>query len=72
MAKSIRLRVVIWPFAIIIVEFAFWSLPSTAEYVFLSYKVLPFYGPFVQTIIPLFLLMIAIVRKRNHKGTINS
>ena len=25
-------RVVIWPFAIIIIEFAFWSIPSSAEY----------------------------------------
>jgi spore germination protein KB len=64
-------RVIIWPFAIIIIEFAFWSLPSSAEYTSYLTKVLPFYGPFVQTIIPLFLLMIAAVRKRK-KGTANS
>ena len=65
-------RVIIWPFAIIIIEFAFWSLPSMAEYVSYLTTVLPFYGPFVQTIIPLFLLMIAIVRKKIQKRTESS
>jgi spore germination protein KB len=64
-------RVVIWPFAIIIIEIAFWSIPSSAEYTSYLITVLPFYGPFVQTIIPLFLLMIAIVRKKIQKKTVN-
>ncbi|KAA9031583.1 GerAB/ArcD/ProY family transporter [Niallia endozanthoxylica] len=57
-------RVVIWPFAIIFIEFAFWSIPSSAEYTAYLTSVVPFYGPLVQTIIPLFLLLIAIVRKK--------
>jgi len=57
-------RVVIWPLAIIIVELAFWSIPSTAEYTSYITVVLPFYGPLVQTILPLFLLLIAIVRQK--------
>ena len=65
-------RVIIWPFAIIIIEFAFWSIPSSAEYTSYLTKVLPFYGPFAQTIIPLFLLMIAIVRKKVQKKTESS
>ena len=61
-------RPIIWPLAIIIIEFAFWSIPSSAEYTTYFIKVLPFYGPFVQTIIPLFLLMVAMVRKKNPKA----
>ena len=64
-------RVIIWPFAIIIIEFAFWSIPSSAEYTSYLMTVFPLYGPFVQTIIPLFLLMIAVVRKRK-KGTLTA
>jgi spore germination protein KB len=64
-------RVVIWPFAIIIIELAFWSIPSSAEYTSYLITVLPFYGPLVQTIIPLFLLMVAIVRKKFQKKTVN-
>jgi spore germination protein KB len=60
-------RVIIWPFAIIIIEFAFWSIPSSSEYASFLMTVFPFYGPLVQTIIPLFLLMIAIVRKKSQK-----
>ena len=33
---------------------------------------LPFYGPLIQTIIPLFLLMVAMVRKKNPKQTESS
>ncbi|MCQ6277506.1 endospore germination permease [Bacillus sp. V3B] len=65
-------RVVIWPFTIIIMEFAFWSVPSSSEYVSYLLTVLPFYGPFVQTIIPFFLLMIAMVRKKTQKKTESS
>lgn len=57
-------RVVIWPFAIIFIEIAFWSVPSTAEYTSYLIFVLPFFGPIVQTIIPLFLLLIALVRQK--------
>lgn len=57
-------RVVIWPFAIIVVEIAFWSIPSSAVYTSYLTLVLPFYSPLVQTIIPLFLLVIARMRKK--------
>ena len=65
-------RVIIWPFAIIIIEIAFWSIPSSAEYTSYLISVLPFYGPFAQTIIPMFLLMIAIIRKKIQKKTKSS
>lgn len=62
-------RVVIWPLAIIAVEFSFWSLPSTAEYAKYSTNVVPFYAPLVEMIIPLILLFIAIVRKKRKTQT---
>ena len=65
-------RPVIWPLAIIIIEFAFWSIPSTVEFKTFLITVLPFYGPLVQTIIPLFLLMVAVVRKKIQKQTKSS
>ena len=62
-------RVVIWPLTIIVVEFSFWSLPNSAEYTKFLTNVVPFYAPLVLTIIPLFLLLIAIVRKKLKKQT---
>ncbi len=57
-------RVLIWPLTIIFIELAFWSIPSSAEYTSYITLVFPFYAPLVQTIIPLFLLVIAIIRKK--------
>lgn len=57
-------RPVIWPLAIIVVEFAFWSIPSAVAYKNFLNKILPFYSPFIQTILPLLLLIVAIVRKK--------
>ena len=62
-------RPIVWPLAILFVEFGFWSLPNTAEFNRFLTTVLPFWGPFIQTIIPLCLLVVAVVRKRNQKGT---
>lgn len=65
-------RIIIWPFAIIIVELAYWSIPNSAEYTSYLMKVLPFYGPFAQVILPLFLLLLAVFRKKGQKQTKSS
>jgi spore germination protein KB len=65
-------RPVIWPLAIIIIEFAFWSIPSTVVFKTFLITVIPFYGTLIQTIIPLFLLMVAVVRKKTQKQTKSS
>ena len=65
-------RAIVWPLGIIIIAFCFWSHPSMVEYSHYLITVFPFYGSFVQTIIPLFLLLIAIVRKKIQKRTESS
>ncbi|MEH7125179.1 endospore germination permease [Bacillus sp. JJ1532] len=60
-------RPIIWPIGILIVEFSFWSLPNTMEYSRYTVKGFPFYAILIQTIIPLFLLIIAVLRKRKRK-----
>ncbi len=62
-------RPVVWPLGILIVAFSFWSHPSTVEFSRYLVGVFPFYGLLIQTIIPLFLLVIAFVRKRKSQGT---
>ncbi|WP_338471758.1 endospore germination permease [Niallia sp. XMNu-256] len=57
-------RPIIWPMAILIVEFAFWSVPSTVEYKTFTITVLPFYATLIQIILPLTLLIVAILRKK--------
>ena len=61
-------RPVVWPIGILIVEFSFWSFPSSMDVSRNDINVFPFQGILMQTIIPLLLLLIAVVRKRN-KGT---
>ncbi|MFE4243320.1 GerAB/ArcD/ProY family transporter [Peribacillus butanolivorans] len=61
-------RPVVWPIGILIVEFSFWSFPSSMEVSRYDIIAFPFHGILMQTIIPLLLLVIAFVRKRN-KGT---
>ncbi|WP_078411029.1 GerAB/ArcD/ProY family transporter [Priestia abyssalis] len=61
-------RPVVWPLGILLVEFSFWSFPSVMELSHYDVFAFPFYGLLMQTIIPLILLVIAVVRKRNQKG----
>jgi spore germination protein KB len=57
-------RPVVWPLGILVVEFSFWSLPDTMRLGSYLIGIFSPYGLLVQTIIPLFLLMIAVIRKR--------
>ncbi|WP_045521740.1 GerAB/ArcD/ProY family transporter [Neobacillus niacini] len=57
-------RPVIWPLGILFVEFSFWSFPSAMETSRYDIIAFPIYGFLMQTVIPLFLLVIAVVRKR--------
>jgi spore germination protein KB len=62
-------RPIVWPVGIFIVIFSLWSLPSSMEVSRNDVNVFPLQGMLMQTIIPLLLLVIAVVRKRNRKGT---
>ncbi|WP_088010577.1 GerAB/ArcD/ProY family transporter [Gottfriedia acidiceleris] len=55
-------RPVVWPVGILIVEFCFWSLPSTVEISHYEIVAFPFYALLVQCIIPLFLLLISLFK----------
>jgi spore germination protein KB len=57
-------RLVIWPVAILIVEFSFWSIPNIMEYSRFDFIAFPFYAIFIQVIIPVFLLLIATIQKK--------
>ncbi|MBO0997339.1 endospore germination permease [Bacillus sp. SD075] len=61
-------RPVVWPIGILIVEFSFWSLPSSMEAARNDVIAFPIQGILMQTIIPLVLLVIAVIRKRKRKG----
>ncbi len=57
-------RIIVWPLAVLIVELGFWSLPSYMAYNRYITDTLPYYSVFIQTIIPLFLLFAAVIRKK--------
>ncbi|MEH6996417.1 endospore germination permease [Neobacillus drentensis] len=65
-------RPVIWPLGILFVEFSFWSFPSAMETSRYDFIAFPIYGFLMQTVIPLFLLVIAVVRKRLGKKSKSS
>lgn len=60
-------RIIVWPLAILVMAFGFWALPNSVEYNEYLNRVVPFYVPTVFTIIPLCLLIIDVIRKRNKK-----
>ncbi|MFD6440836.1 endospore germination permease [Peribacillus sp. NPDC060186] len=65
-------RPVVWPIGILIVIFSFWSLPSSMDVSRNDINVFPLQGILIQTIIPLLLLVIAVIRTRNRKGVDSS
>ena len=67
-------RPVVWPIGILIVEFSFWSYPSSMDVSRYDIVAFPFHGVLMQTIIPLLLLVIAMIskRKRQRKGSNSS
>ncbi|PEK99845.1 endospore germination permease [Bacillus sp. AFS017336] len=64
-------RPIVLPVGILIVEFCFWSLPSTVEISHYETAAFPFYALFVQTIIPLFLLLLSLFKRSFQKLTEN-
>ncbi|MFB5281576.1 endospore germination permease [Peribacillus sp. Hz7] len=62
-------RSIVWPLGILLVIFSFWSFPSTLELNKYSVETFPFLGLLIQMIIPLFLLGIALIRKRKRQGS---
>ncbi|MCJ8008315.1 endospore germination permease [Lederbergia wuyishanensis] len=62
-------KLIIWPIAILIVEFSFWSLPSSMRNFMIAITVYAPYSIFMQTVLPFFLLLIALFRKRKKKKT---
>ncbi|MBS4197056.1 GerAB/ArcD/ProY family transporter [Lederbergia citri] len=62
-------KLIIWPIAIILVEFSFWSLPNTMRNFMIAIIVYAPYSIFMQTILPFFLLLIALFRNRKKKKT---
>ena len=62
-------RPIVWPLGILMLEFGVWSFPNAMETENFDVKTFPLYGLLIQTITPLFLLMIAIARKRKRLGS---
>jgi spore germination protein KB len=61
-------RPIVWPLGILTLSFSFWSLPNTMELARYNIGAFPPFGLLIQTMIPLFLLVIAVIGKRNRKG----
>lgn len=60
-------RFAVWPVGILIVQLSFWAIPNSMDLNRYLEKAFPIFGFIIQILIPLFLLAIAIIRKRNSK-----
>ncbi|MBS4202101.1 endospore germination permease [Bacillus sp. FJAT-49732] len=60
---------IIWPIGILLVEFSFWSIPNAMEFSVTEIVAFPPNAIFIQTILPLILLIIALFRNRKKKKT---
>ncbi|MCJ8008314.1 endospore germination permease [Lederbergia wuyishanensis] len=58
---------IIWPIGILLIEFSFWSIPSSMRFFMIEIIVFPPYAIFTQLILPFFLLLIALFRNRKGK-----
>ncbi|VEF49753.1 spore germination protein [Bacillus freudenreichii] len=58
---------VVWPIGILVVQFAFWSIPSMMRLSHYDNTIFPFFSIIVQILIPLMLLVIAFIWKRKKK-----
>lgn len=65
-------RPIVWPLGIIIVQLSFWGVPGMMDITRYDLYTFPFYSTFIQTIIPLFLLIIAAVWKKEKSPNTNS
>ncbi|RST74333.1 spore gernimation protein [Siminovitchia acidinfaciens] len=60
-------RPVVWPLGILIVQLSYWAVPNTLDISRYNASVFPFYSTSIQIFIPLLLLVIALIFKRNKK-----
>lgn len=72
LAQLLRLsdyRMVVFPLSLLIIFFSYWDIPNIVFLINYMTKIQPFYFVCVQTILPLFLLLIALARrKRSENG----
>ncbi len=61
-------RKIIFPIGILIMVFTFWNLPSFSEFTKILGTTLPFYAITVNVILPIFLLLIAIIRNERESS----
>lgn len=57
-------RMIVFPIGFLIMVFTFWTLPNFSKLTKLLGTTLPFYAVFIYVIIPIFLLIIALIRKK--------
>lgn len=62
-------RLIVFPLCLLIILFSYWDIPNIVVLVNYMTKIQPFYFVIVQTVLPLFLLLIALARrKRSESG----
>lgn len=65
-------RLILWPIGILIIQFGFWSLPDTTSLNRFDTQIFPAYGLLIQTVISLFLLVIATIKKKKREVAKNT
>jgi len=72
LAQLLRLsdyRLIVFPLSLLIILLSYWGIPNIVELIDYMTKIQPFYFVMVQTILPLFLLIIALVRRKRSESS---
>lgn len=67
LAQLLRLsdyRLLVFPISVLLIFFSYWDIPNLVVLLDYMTKVQPFYFLIVQTMLPLFLLLIALARRK--------
>ncbi len=72
LAQLLRLssyRLIVFPLSLLLLFFSYWDIPNIVTLVDYLTKIQPFYFVIVQTLLPLVLLLIALVRRERSKSS---
>ncbi|MDR7319356.1 endospore germination permease [Brevibacillus nitrificans] len=65
-------RSLVLPIGFLVGLFSFWSFPNFNTGLYFDIYAIPFYGPLIQTVLPLFLLIIATLRKKGQSQNLTA
>lgn len=69
LVRSSDYRIMVFPITMLLIFLSYWNIPNIVELMDHIIKVQPFYFFIVQTILPLALLLVALMRRKRSEGS---